>query len=542
MVCFASGVHAQQAGPVPPQTDVPANEIEVPPSQEPVAMPPASIQAPAEICDNRRDDDGDTMDDCADADCIHNAHCASGGAPESNAAACSDWIDNDGDEAVDCDDDDCNRDDIPRCRGSWNQRSTPTDARQPTSNTLTPELNLPELREGMTVEELIGLGSDQDGERTDERCGDGVDNDSDGRTDCEDYGCRFDPQVTICQVQPGFRVGVVVGAGFTAEHTDRIARFPGDDGWQFDARITRVQLRLLGPIPFIQNSFFIVQMQAERQPRLQFIAFSIHLGKGHFLSINSGSGNLSPIRIVSAARQLLLDAPFFAINPFEQDNGAALELRGPITDENTLQYRLFAAAGSGNFTGNVGGRFFRVEDRNFSFAGGGQIQINLAGTYDRLDNPFLYVPAPLTCAILIGVRGDQRPAEQFLGTNLFFAFRWNRFLLNVENYSKREFAFGSWQNGLIAQAAFLVWPRHILIAADFSHLITSDYDRRPAFSEDYRQALDQWQVRGAVHWYLYRNVLLLSGVARYTKIARNLDRPTDPTEEIELRVETQFRF
>ena len=51
----------------------------------------------------------------------------------------------------------------------------------------------------MGIEDLIGSGKDKDGERNDVLCSDGFDNDGDGMVDCADYGCRFDPDVTICQ-------------------------------------------------------------------------------------------------------------------------------------------------------------------------------------------------------------------------------------------------------------------------------------------------------------------------------------------------------
>ena len=69
--------------------------------------------------------------------------------------------------------------------------------------------SLPDLAPGKSVEDLIGKGDDKDGERSDEVCADGIDNDNDGRTDCADFGCRFDAQVSVCRENPGIRFSIV---------------------------------------------------------------------------------------------------------------------------------------------------------------------------------------------------------------------------------------------------------------------------------------------------------------------------------------------
>ena len=69
-------------------------------------------------CSNHIDDDGDTMVDCADADCREDPACKAGQGPENTDATCSDWIDNDGDGLVDCDDPDCEGPGIQVCKGS----------------------------------------------------------------------------------------------------------------------------------------------------------------------------------------------------------------------------------------------------------------------------------------------------------------------------------------------------------------------------------------------------------------------------------------
>ncbi|MCZ7681248.1 MAG: hypothetical protein M5U28_21645 [Sandaracinaceae bacterium] len=162
------------------------DELSSEPETEP--SPPPAGAASETSCDDRQDDDGDGMIDCADADCFEHARCHAGGEEERTDQRCSDWIDNDGDGAVDCEDDDCSAEHITVCRGSWSGR--PAGA----GHGAGPEHEVPELTGNMSVEDLIGRGSDADGERNDYTCSDGVDNDGDGRTDCQDFGCRFDPR------------------------------------------------------------------------------------------------------------------------------------------------------------------------------------------------------------------------------------------------------------------------------------------------------------------------------------------------------------
>ena len=64
-------------------------------------------EAPAEICDNFIDDDGDFARDCDDPDCAEDPACAPA------VEICDNFIDDDGDFARDCDDPDCAED--PAC-------------------------------------------------------------------------------------------------------------------------------------------------------------------------------------------------------------------------------------------------------------------------------------------------------------------------------------------------------------------------------------------------------------------------------------------
>ncbi len=195
LVAFAAPLYAQVPTQQAPQADMEAPTEVAPPLE--AARPEHETN-----CTDRRDDDGDTMVDCADADCFHNAACESGQGLENTNTACSDWIDNDGDGAIDCDDDDCAGPGVTRCRGSAQGAAAGGGSSQQQAGL---DEDIPELGAGMSVEDLIGTGGDIDGERSDEVCADGIDNDGDGRTDCADFGCRFDPQVTVCSSAPGIR-------------------------------------------------------------------------------------------------------------------------------------------------------------------------------------------------------------------------------------------------------------------------------------------------------------------------------------------------
>jgi hypothetical protein len=534
------------------QEDYQEPPIEEQPPPPPEQPPPPPQLAREATCDDRQDDDGDSLADCADSDCFDAPNCQAGQSDERDDQRCSDWIDNDGDGAVDCEDEDCANGALVRvCQGSW----TAQPGQPPRGSTD----DIPQLEGDMSVEDLIGRGGDIDGERTDENCSDGVDNDRDGRTDCQDFGCRFDPSVQVCSTAAGIRFGAVVGIGGSL----RIQETPDIDGdglTEFsdplgDVRFSRIQLRALGPIPFIQNSFFLLNIRAERTFRLTFAMFQIPLGNlGHFLSINSGSGGLSPGLIVSTAKNPLLDPPRYLFDGFEAPAGAALEVGGPIDDMDIMRFRIFASGGSGEFNGNVGGRFFRTEDRNFSYAGGAQMQFNLVGHYDRLDSPFLYTEVPLTAAILAGARFDQRPVERYVAWNTFAIFRYWRFLLRAEHYGRYVLDFDGVQTAWNVQLSFLIVPRMLMFAADVGgshlavdYLLPSGFE----FSSDFPQPMEVFQFRAALHWFYFRQIgiltLFYSMRMDCQRVFGDQCRPPDTQPEAaitehEIRLEAQFRF
>ncbi|MEZ4391018.1 MAG: PPC domain-containing protein [Polyangiales bacterium] len=101
----------------------------------------------AEVCNNRVDDDGDGLVDCADRDCATSIFCTCTPTPERDARSCSDRVDNDCDGQADCADPDC-AGTAACCR--------PTATRE------------------------LGVAA----------CTDGIDNDCDGVADCADSDCR----------------------------------------------------------------------------------------------------------------------------------------------------------------------------------------------------------------------------------------------------------------------------------------------------------------------------------------------------------------
>lgn len=536
----------------------PSSSAETPPASEAAPSSGSAPSSSAETqCTDGVDNDGDGLVDCADADCFDDPYCQAGGREERSDAACSDWIDNDGDGAIDCEDQDCHGPGITVCRGSW--QGSPTEQIRPSEHD-----RIPELTGDMSVEDLIGRGGDIDGERNDAVCSDGIDNDGDGRIDCADFGCRFDPSVTVCNNTPSLRFSVVAGVGASLR-IDEIPDIDGDGLTNYtdptgDIRFTRLQLRALGQIPFIENSFFLINIRAERTVRLTFATFNVPLGSdGHYLSINSGGGGLSPGLIVSTSKHPLLDPAYYLFDRFERGSGAALEVGGPITSDNVLRFRVFAAGGSGEFSGNVGGRFFRSDDRNFSYAGGAQLHWNIVGHYDRLDTPLLYTEVPLTVAAMAGGRWDQRALERYTSWNLFSVMRYWRFIVTAEHYGRYVLDYDGVEAAWNAMVGFLIVPRTLFFAADVGGFFVPRsfdpevVDQNGGFGSQFPAQREQFQVRAALHWYFFRHIgratLLYSAKLDCERVFHSegvceppVTQPEAPLTEHELRLEAQFRF
>lgn len=538
LVLTATSARAQDS--VVPPEGVAVQEIAPPPA---VITPAAS--GTETNCSDRLDDDHDGMADCADADCFGAESCEAGGSAENSEAACRDWLDNDGDGSVDCDDQDCQIPEIRACRGSWSGGSASSSAAVGPSGD-----DLPELGEGQSLEDLIGTRGDLDGERSDESCADGIDNDLDGQTDCADLGCRFDPSVTVCQSHAGIRFSVVAGGGarltlnYNADGT-----YTGNTPL---GGITLIQLRALGQIPGIQNSFFLLSARLEDSFRLSFVLFQLPISsRGHYIQMNSGSGTLSSIRIISAARQIMLDPANYLAQAFEQGNGVVLETGGPIDDEGHVRFRLFGAVGSNQFSSSVGGRFFSADDRNFAWTVGGQLQLDIAGHYDRIgDNPYMYTESPLNLSVLAGVKYDTLPNERQLAWHALGIFRWSRFQLRAESYSRYVFDYDAAQTSWNVMATVLIVPRLLLFAADvggfyhvapYHNLPPTTVSPPPPTPTGVTYQPEQFQYRAALHWFFYRNVGILSLVYSETQ-REHVASALVPDIERVIRIESRFRF
>lgn len=490
-------------------------------------------------CSDKRDDDGDGMVDCADADCKADPACKVGSGPEDTDARCSDWFDNDGDGLIDCDDVDCQRPHIRACQGSWKG-----DVSGPAGAAAAVADDMPELKGDMSAEDLIGKGSDIDGERNDEVCADGIDNDGDGKTDCADFGCRFDPEVTVCRGNPGMRFSIVGAVeNSMLQKGAQSAMDKGDVPWAYDTRFTKLQLRSFGPIAAIQNSFYLISMRAERTPRLTFALFQVPIGNtGHTLNINSGGGGLSAALITSTSKQLLLEPAYYVYNGFEQSNGAAIEAAGPLMAGHKLTYRVFAAGGSGRSTGNIGGVFYTYDNTNYTYGGGAQLGINLIGVWSRFDSPFLYTPVPLMVSVQIGAKFDQRAQERYPAANVIGILRWKRLYFQAETYMKHELEYDFDALAYNVQAGLLVWPKRVLLAADFGEFTASEMkNAHGVLQTDLKKQQDERQWRVAAHVYFWRNIGIVSALYR-DRVVQAAGGVGDPTHEKEAVLSTQFRF
>lgn len=494
-------------------------------------------------CSDRIDEDGDTVTDCADADCYEDPICKTAGGLENSDLLCSDAIDNDGDGATDCEDADCNSPAISACKGSWEGPLSGTGLATAAGD----EAPLPELGEGQSLEDLLGTGSDIDGERNDFVCSDGFDNDGDGAVDCADIGCRFDPNVNVCRSSPGIRFTFAAHVRSSYEYcegnqcADATSADPRNETYDiFDTRVNRIQLRALGPVPFIQDSFFLISMRAERSPRLTFALFSMPIGGGHYININSGGGGLSNGLVLSVSKNILLDPPFYLYSAFEAGNGAAVEVTGPLV-YGKLDYRVFAAGGSGRFSGVVGGNFFDSEDRNYTYGLGGQLAYYAMGRFDRWDTRYLYTPVPRALTFYVGGRYDQRDDERYPAVNIAALFRWGRFELIGETYGKRELNFNTWQLAYNIQAGLLVIPKWLFLAADFGQFTATEFDEDVVLTNELRRIVDETQARFAVHGYIWRNVGLVTLLYTYNFREAALETQ-DNLRSHEIRIESQFRF
>jgi hypothetical protein len=551
-VLFAM-LFARTARAAPPETQ---------PTTQPTAQP--TTQPTVETnCADGLDDDGDTVYDCGDHDCHDQKICQPDGGPENSAARCGDWVDNDEDGYLDCEDHDCNG--VETCMGSWDRSpGQPVEgADKPGVGITGPGLGT-EIPAGQVEEDLQGRGADRDGERTDYFCSDGYDNDGDGFTDCDDVGCKLGTEVSVCQPTGDIRFTVVarVGQTFTfagpengtkavIRQSDNPTADPaidpraGENRSPFNTDFDALQLRALGQMPFIQNSFFLLSIRAEKTPRLTFATFQIPIKNGHYFNLNSGGGTLSLELIRSVHKRLMVDPAFYVYNAFEQGNGAAIEFGGPLDKRGKYLYRTFLAGGSGRFAGNVGGTFFPDDNRNFTWAAGAQLHLNLVGYYSRFDSPLLYTPSATAFAIAFGAKFDQRSQERYPAANFQMVFRWKRLMLLGEAYGKRELNFKNWQLAFNVQVGVLAVKRRLLLAADFGQYLATPFEEPPdELGSDLQRQLQELQYRVVAHIYLWRNVVLAQVVwrDRFVERAPSEVIPDGTDRRSDLRIMLLYRF
>lgn len=465
-------------------------------------------------CQDGADDDGDSVIDCGDSDCASEAQCQKDGKPEDTAARCSDWVDNDDDGVLDCDDAECQR--LPQCQGSW---KGPVDGdggeggggsdggNAPSGNKAAPEV------EGADSNDGVGF-----------------------------VGVRFGVVASVLQE---------VDINNTADANNYEVR-P-------DTRINLLQLRAFGALPLLEDSFFLINLRGERSPRLTFAMFQVPIGKGHYVNVNTGGGSLANALIVSAAKQPLLEPAYYMFSAFEQGNGAAVEVHGPIIP-GMMRYRTFAGGGAGFSTGNVGGRRFTFDNFNYTYTLGAQLQVAAIGYYNRFDSLFLYKPAPTTLGLTFGAKYDQRQQERYPALHTSATFRMGYLELTAEDYLKTELNFGAIQNAYNLTAGVLIIPEWLFAAADFGQFWTSEFgelqrvtgsmitvaDPPDNLETELRRQRAETQARAALHFYFWRNNGVLS--ARYA--ARFLDPPRvgPDVDRDELFIshtvwlQTQFRF
>ncbi|MCA9718907.1 MAG: hypothetical protein KC468_29835, partial [Myxococcales bacterium] len=339
-------------------------------------------------------------------------------------------------------------------------------------------------------------------------CSDGIDNDNDGFTDCDDIGCKISTEVSVCGPSGNFRFSVVA----RVQHELQLPSNVNDDTFSQNTEFESLQLRALGQLPFIQNSFFLISSRFEKSPRVTFALFQVPIRNGHYFNINSGGGGLSLELVRSVHKRMLIDPAYYVYNAFEQGNGAAVEFGGPLDKKGKFLYRAFAAGGSGRYAGNIGGNFFPDDNRNFTWSAGAQIHMNLFGYYNRFDSPLLYTPVPLTWTLTAGGKYDQRAAERYPAVNIQSVFRYKRLLLMGEVYGKRELEFKNWQIAYNVQLGVLAVKKRLLLAADFGQYLATPFENAPDAGNlpyDLRRQVQELQYRVAAHVYLWRDVWLL---------------------------------
>ena len=175
-----------------------------------------------ELCSDGVDNDQNGYTDCADFGCRRNPYVTV--CVENTLADCTDGKDNDGDGRADCFDSDCGRlagSDLELIRDFCGAEAEDTQER--CSDGIDNDLNgytdcddfscSRNENQGIVQfceEQAAQEAADQSGEPedSDAACSDGIDNDNNGYTDCDDFSCTRNDAVTVC------------GGGGTPEVTD----------------------------------------------------------------------------------------------------------------------------------------------------------------------------------------------------------------------------------------------------------------------------------------------------------------------------------
>ena len=489
-------------------------------------------------CRDGMDEDADGMTDCADSDCYDAAECQPDGEPENTDARCSDFVDNDSDGVFDCDDKACHGPRVSVCKGSFDAAPAAASTAAPMTSSDDYAAFDPEMAAG--------------GESNLFTCSDGIDNDGDGKIDCEDIGCQLAQDVSYCKGSPELRFGVVGTLEGTHEWGTLRQGTPEvefADGVT-DARFSKLQVRALGPIPGVSNSFFLMSMRMEKTPRLTFVTFEVPINDSLRFSLNSGSGSLSYNPIVSSSKQILLDPAYYLTSAFDQGNGGQMQLKGieapGLPGFQFLHYEIMTSAGTGRFAGNVGGGYVTDDTKNLTWNLGARAQIDHIGYSSVFDTKFIYRPLPLSLSTRYGVKWEQRSAERFpalfFGAQTRFSYfhlageyYWrNAMQSTVENGETIEIS--SKQHSMNVELGVLLLPKHLMLAMDYGfYKVMSPLDPSFSYPTD-----EETQLRGALHWYFWRQIGVASVFYARKQVRELGDVEWDVSNEF--RIAAQYRF
>ena len=155
----------------------------------------------------------------------------------------------------------------------------------------------------------------------------------------------------------------------------------------------------------------------------------------------------------------------------------------------------------------------------------------------------MYMPAPVSWAVTVGGKYDQRAQEHYMAGNFHTVVRGWRFHFAAESFVKQEFAFDSLSFSYNVKLGVLLVEKYLLLAADFGEFIAGDMKDPPERLEtELRRQLDETQFRVALHTYFFRNIGLASLLYTDRKVAPTDADETEPNRERTLKLEVQYRF